>query len=203
RPLAADHHRLLLARREPRGIPVALVVDRRAAIVLLDVALELGEQLVLERLDRIEDRPGVGVLGLEVADHVGALAGVVAQPVVRIVAIAAGRLDQVRPAIGDRRPRAGLRLEVAGLRRGRGGTAGAEREDEQRDTRHTLAYHDSIADFDTGRDRRSYPGRRRRVSRSAAASTGYCAGTQPGSSGPGDSDMIVVSSGKLYAPRRA
>src|SRR6185436_2336432 len=99
------------------------------------------EQLVLERLDRIEDRPGVAVLGLEVADHVGPLARVVAQPVVRILAVAAGRLDHVRPALGARRPWTGLGPAVGGLRRRRGRTAAGERKDEQCGALHASTYH--------------------------------------------------------------
>jgi len=68
---------------------VAALAVRNGAVVLLDAADDLLVQLVLQRLQRRHHRIDVGVLGVEVRQHLGILAVVVAQPVVLVVALRA------------------------------------------------------------------------------------------------------------------
>jgi hypothetical protein len=83
----AGEHRIVLPRLEACIIPVTAVADRDGGIVLLDVADDLLEQLILQRLGRSEHRVGVGVLRRQVSEHVRILPRVIAQPIIWIDAV--------------------------------------------------------------------------------------------------------------------
>jgi hypothetical protein len=89
--LAARVDRIILAGLEARVVPVAALAVRHRTVVLLDAADDLLVQLVLQRLQRRHPRVDVGVLGVEVSQHLRILAGVVAQPVVLVAALGAMR----------------------------------------------------------------------------------------------------------------
>ena len=127
--VAPHHDRLLLAGLELHVREVAVLEHRDARVVLLDVRAHLGEQLVLELRDRREPRRRVRVLGREVREHRRILARVVAQPVIRILAITVRRRDRVRPSLGGRRA-----VRLRGLDRDRraGGTTACSYHDDQR-----------------------------------------------------------------------
>ena len=111
-------NRVFLAGLVARVVPVAAQAVRHRRVVLLDAPDDLPVDLLLERLGVRGHRRLVGVLRLEVADHLGTRARVVAQPVVLVVARAVRRLDDVGPDGCDRRHRRGLR-HALGLRPGR------------------------------------------------------------------------------------
>ena len=116
-PAAVPHvDRVLLARLVARGVPVAVGLVRHRGLVLLHPRLHLGEQLLLERLVARAVLLVPGVLGPQVVEHRRALARVVAQPVVVVVARAVGRFDGMRMDRGHRR--AGHRGGRAGRIRG-------------------------------------------------------------------------------------
>ncbi len=110
--------RVFLAGLVARVVPVAAQAVRHGRVVLLDAPDDLAVDLFLERIGVRRHRRLVGVLGLEVADHLGIGARVVAQPVVLVGAGTVRRLDDVGPDGCDRRHRRGLR-HARGLRPGR------------------------------------------------------------------------------------
>ena len=96
-PLLAAMHGILPAADGTRVIPVAVVEDGDAGIVLLDAGDDLLVQLVLHRLQWCQQGIRIGVLRLQVTEHVRVLALVVAQPVVLVLALGAMRgLHHVR-----------------------------------------------------------------------------------------------------------
>jgi hypothetical protein len=104
-------HRVVLPGLESGVVPPAALAVRHRAVVLLDPADDLFVQRVLQRPERRHHRIGVGVLGLEVVEHLLRLAAVVAQPVVRVAALGAVRgADHVRllRGVGRRREFAGV-----------------------------------------------------------------------------------------------
>ena len=89
-------------------------------VVLFHSTDDLVENAVLEPFEWGKHCVLVGVLGLDVGEHVGVASGVVPQPVVGIVPVPVGGWDKVRTAFGDgRRRHAGLVLND-GLVIGRG-----------------------------------------------------------------------------------
>ena len=106
--LAARMDRVVLAGLEAAVVPVAALTRRHAGIVLLDAADDLLVQGVFQWLQRCQQLVGIGILGLQVGQHVLVLALVVAQPVVVIAAgRAERRLDHMRVLGGIRRNRQG------------------------------------------------------------------------------------------------
>jgi hypothetical protein len=100
---APAEDRLLFPALEPRVVPVAAVEGRDAGVVLLDPAAQLGEQRGLEGGVRGQHLGRVRVLRRQVRQHLGVGAGVVAEPVVGVVAAAVGRRHGVIAPRGDRR----------------------------------------------------------------------------------------------------
>ena len=90
RALAARVDRELAAGLVARVVPVAVLALRHRAIVGLDAADDLAIDRVLQRPRVREHGIRVGVLGREVGQHLGVRAGVVAQPVVLVDAVAVG-----------------------------------------------------------------------------------------------------------------
>ncbi len=102
--LAACVDRVVLAGFEAAVVPVATLARRHAGIVLLDAADDLLVKGVFQRLQRRQQLVGIGILGLQVGQHVLVPALVVAQPVIVIVAgRAERRLDHMRMLGGIRR----------------------------------------------------------------------------------------------------
>ena len=114
--LAARVDGVLAAGFEALVVPVAVHQVRHRGVVLLQAADDFLVELFLERLDVREHGVGVGILRLDVRQHLGVRALVVAQPVVLVRAGAMGRDHLVRLLRGDRRLRHGRRREgrVAG-----------------------------------------------------------------------------------------
>ena len=80
--LAAGEDRVARAGLETLVIIIAVVEHRDVRIVLLDAADELSVELVLKRPQRRHIGIDIGIFGIEVADHLGIFAGVVAQPII-------------------------------------------------------------------------------------------------------------------------
>ena len=72
-PAAPAHDLVLLALFRARVIEVVADAHRDAEVGLLDAAEHLLVERLLQRLRRLHDRFGVGVLGLQVLDDLGVL----------------------------------------------------------------------------------------------------------------------------------
>ena len=103
RPARVDG--VFVAGLEAAVIPVAVVPVRDGRIVLADAADDFGVERFLERAQPRRERLAVGVLGLQVLEHLRRRARVVAQPVIVVEPHALRRTNLVRFAGGDRRRR--------------------------------------------------------------------------------------------------
>ncbi|MNV20221.1 hypothetical protein D3C71_1111110 [compost metagenome] len=113
--LAARLDRVVLAGFETGVIPVAAVTRGHAGIVLLDAGDDLLVQGVFQRLERGHHLIGVGVLRIQVGQHLRVFAFVVAQPVVIVAAgRAKGSLHRVRVLLGVGRCQRGGGVHVGG-----------------------------------------------------------------------------------------
>ena len=83
---AARVDRVLLTFFEARVVPIILVLVRDGAVVLLDSPDQFLVQGGFRTRQRRHDRIGIVVLGLEVREHVGVGAFIVAQPIVFVLA---------------------------------------------------------------------------------------------------------------------
>ena len=122
---AAGMDGIVLAGLETAVVPPATLAVRHRAVVLLDPRDDLLVQPVLHALQRRQHRIGIGVLGLQVGQHLRVLALVVAQPVVLVAALGAVRGgDRVRPLRRVRRRGRGGQGARFGAGGGSGGTSG-------------------------------------------------------------------------------
>ena len=120
---------VFLARLVARVVPVAVPALRHGRIVLLDAADDLAVELVLERAVRRHHLAEMGVLGLEVGEHVLVGALVVAQPVPGVGPRAERRGHHEGPLLGERRRRRRRRRR----HRGAHGCRRGQQRGEQRD----------------------------------------------------------------------
>jgi len=110
--LAAEK-RVIPARLETGVVPVAVFKIRDGHVRRLDPPVHLGDQLLLERLGRLQDRLGVGVLGLEVLHDLGI--GPLVQPVVLVHPGLAVDRELLADFLRGRRTR-----DLLGLKKSRG-----------------------------------------------------------------------------------
>ena len=102
--LAPREDRIVGAGGEAGVVIIAALQIGDRAVVLLDVPDNLSIDLVRQRLLGGEHGVGIGVLGLEMGQHLRVFPRIVAQPVIFVVAGGAeGRLDRVRLLRGDGR----------------------------------------------------------------------------------------------------
>jgi hypothetical protein len=96
RALLAHVNRELLLRLPPLDVPPPALEFGRALVALRDPRRHLREQRALEWPHALHRRARIPILRLEVREHLGVLARVVAQPEVRIVTRPMRRRDVVR-----------------------------------------------------------------------------------------------------------